>query len=363
MQVEVTAKCNHRCTICPRDHGRENGEADLLHMDEEIFLDLAGNFYLTRMVHLQGWGEPLLHPSILSMLETAKKAGIQVSFTTNGSLLGPDLCKDIIRLGVDTVGISLAGTTPKSHEFIRRGSHYEQVLNNITALTELKKECRSMKPKVVLSYLLMNSNRDELIDLPDIALQVGAEEVVVINLDCVFSGYQDREKAFSCEKEPALTKKIITASRNKARDLKLRWRDYPLVINEALTCELDPTRIIYVSSAGLVSPCVYLNIPGYDPITRIFCGEEHVIEPLSFGNIGESGMKDIWQNEEYVKFRSAHENRKDVGQDCLARQFDLFDFPGSVRCRNGDGEKELKGFLKDYPYPEACRSCYKAYGI
>jgi len=76
-------------------------------------------------VHLQGWGEPLLHPSILSMLEVAKKVGTRVSFTTNGSLLGADICKDIISLGVDAVGISLAGAISKTHECIRRGSHKE----------------------------------------------------------------------------------------------------------------------------------------------------------------------------------------------------------------------------------------------
>ncbi len=88
-----------------------------------------------------------------------------------------------------------------------------------------------------------------------------------------------------------------------------------------------------------------------------------MIEPLSFGNIGDSGINEIWQNEEYLKFRSAHEDRIVLGQDCLARQFDLFDFPGSVRRRNGNCDRELSRLLKDYPYPETCRSCYKAYGI
>jgi len=95
MQVEVTAKCNHQCTICPGNQSGASDTAEFSHMEEEIFLDLAGSFHLTKMVHLKGWGEPLLHPSFLFMLETVKKAGIQANFTTNGSLLGAEIFIDI----------------------------------------------------------------------------------------------------------------------------------------------------------------------------------------------------------------------------------------------------------------------------
>jgi MoaA/NifB/PqqE/SkfB family radical SAM enzyme len=39
------------------------------------------------MVHLQGWGEPLLHRQFFEIVARAKKAGCRVGTTTNGILL------------------------------------------------------------------------------------------------------------------------------------------------------------------------------------------------------------------------------------------------------------------------------------
>src|SRR5574341_107478 len=64
-QIEVTSRCTLRCVMCPRA-ALEN-EWPALDLSWEAFQRAARAFRHAKFVHLQGWGEPLLHPRLLDM--------------------------------------------------------------------------------------------------------------------------------------------------------------------------------------------------------------------------------------------------------------------------------------------------------
>ncbi len=73
IQVEVTTRCNAACVYCPRTaYGQGWEERDL---PLETFRKLAPFLPKVKHVHLQGWGEPLLHPGFFDMAAAAKAAG------------------------------------------------------------------------------------------------------------------------------------------------------------------------------------------------------------------------------------------------------------------------------------------------
>jgi len=65
LQVEVTSRCTRRCSVCPRSAlaGRWL-DGDL---SEEHWDSIRSDLSLVEHLHLQGWGEPLLHPRLESM--------------------------------------------------------------------------------------------------------------------------------------------------------------------------------------------------------------------------------------------------------------------------------------------------------
>lgn len=52
-------------------------------------------------IHLQEWGEPLLHPDTLSHVRQLKATGATVSFTTNGTFMDTTLAESLVDSGLD----------------------------------------------------------------------------------------------------------------------------------------------------------------------------------------------------------------------------------------------------------------------
>ena len=79
--VEITNVCNKSCGFC---HGTKR-EKRFMSPDEfrRICAGLRGH---TRYICLHLMGEPLLHPELETILDSAKEEGLKVCITTNGSL-------------------------------------------------------------------------------------------------------------------------------------------------------------------------------------------------------------------------------------------------------------------------------------
>ena len=182
IQVEVTSACNAACIYCPRTVYRDIWEDRRLPLD--VFRKLGPAFAKTRHVHLQGWGEPFLHPDFFDMVAIAKAAGCRVGTTTNGMLLNRDRITGIIESGVDIIAFSLAGTG-ETNDIIRKGTSLKKVLEAIRALEREKKERGTEKPEIHVAYMLFRSGMQELEALPELLEGLGASQVVVSTLDFV----------------------------------------------------------------------------------------------------------------------------------------------------------------------------------
>ncbi|MBS1238154.1 MAG: Radical domain protein [Deltaproteobacteria bacterium] len=182
IQVEVTSACNAACIYCPRTVYRDVWEDR--HLPLDAFRKLEPAFAKSRHVHLQGWGEPLLHPDFFDMVAIAKAAGWWVGTTTNGMLLNRDRITRSIESGLDIVAFSLAGTTERN-DVIRKGTSLKKVLEAIQALDRAKKEMGRLTPEIHVAYMLFRSGMGELEALPALLEGLGVSQVVVSTLDFV----------------------------------------------------------------------------------------------------------------------------------------------------------------------------------
>jgi len=328
-------------------------------MSLPVFERISGYFHLARDVHLQGWGEPFLHPELLTMIRIAKAKGCQVSLTTNGGLLSPDRSETLIKEDLDIIAVSLAGASKGTHEAIRRGSHFDTLLANLKTLSGLKAKLRSKTPKLVFSFLMTKTNIEELADAVSLARELGVNELVANNLDYSPTEVQDDLKVFSCHSTDSRLKRVVERAERKAREIKLPFRRYPLEGEEVIMCELNPLQIVFFSHDGCVSPCVYLNLPKSGSIPRIFCGSYHEIPRVCFGSVAGKDFMEIWNSPEYTEFRKVYQNRLDVFEKTYGHMGPLItDWHELERA-----ERMLKSGLSQNPLPEGCLTCYKAYGI
>lgn len=148
--LEPTNRCNFTCRFCP------TGDPSLLrsvgrkptHMPMELFEkvvhDLEAFPDRIKSLNLYKDGEPLLHPRFVDMLRTVKKAGIadSIRVKSNGSLLNPDLNRQLVDAGLDWIGISVEGVSAERYrELSSYRMDYESFRKNLQDLYEQRGQC------------------------------------------------------------------------------------------------------------------------------------------------------------------------------------------------------------------------------
>src|SRR5947209_1568885 len=88
VQIEPVGQCNLRCQMCSiqfRQDGPPYGPPAF--MEFGTFMRVIDQFVTLQELHLQGLGEPMMHPRFFDMVEYARGKGIKVSTNSNLTLL------------------------------------------------------------------------------------------------------------------------------------------------------------------------------------------------------------------------------------------------------------------------------------
>lgn len=301
IQVEVTTHCNAHCVYCPVTLLRDKWRGR--HLSREMFSRLIPVFRRARLVYLQGWGEPLLHPDFFEMARMAHYCGCHVGVTTNGILLNDIKASRMVDAGIHFVAFSLAGTN-NAQDTIRVGTSLEGVLHAISRLTEAKSRAGSKFPIIHVAYLALRSRLQDVRELPNLLEGLGVAEVIISSLDYVLDPKLETEVIRPQTREEAEQLRELfsrVAREGRRRNLRVYAR-FPSVDELLGPCPENVGRAAVVSAAGEVFPCVFLNQP--NPRSGDYYS---MLGPRGFGNIGELSFADIWRSTPYRSFRQAHE--------------------------------------------------------
>ena len=315
-------------------------------MDENTFSATSKVFRCANYIHLQGWGEPLLHPELNNMIRRIKKETRKCGFTTNGLLLSRDRIKGFLDLDVDVIAISMAGANKDMHESIRRGTNFKKIVESAGHIAN-ERERRSLKrPELALLFIMTTQNINQLPEFVELASELGATRVVPNNVDFVPCREIDDLRAFNRQDRAQEYAELISRTKQRAKEKDIELRIYPLFPEEQQICEADPLRNLYVSFDGCVSSCPYLALP-VDQVPIYRDGDTRYVPRTCFGNAGEQDILDIWQKQGYLRFRDIFKRRKRIAMlNLISRAF-----LGGMR---GTGE---------LPAPQECRGCYKLFGF
>lgn len=141
--IEITNSCNFNCSFCRKS----NREIRFMTKDEfEKIVNEVNEYTDLIMLHIKG--EPLMHPELKHILNSAKMAKLKVNITTNGSLLG----KNIEALKSDSVrqlNISLHSINKDEINNINFDEYISNIFNSVKIL-------RENNPNLYISYRLWN---------------------------------------------------------------------------------------------------------------------------------------------------------------------------------------------------------------
>lgn len=160
--MEPTLFCNLHCPACPTGVGLDLRPT--VSIKEDLFraaIDEIGD-YLFKL-NMYNWGEPLLHKQTPEMIRYAKQKEINISLSTNLSIrLSDDYLERLVKSGLDTLIVSLDGTTQETYVKYRRNGNLALVQENLKRIHQIKKRLGSQTPEVVWQFLVFRHNEHEI---------------------------------------------------------------------------------------------------------------------------------------------------------------------------------------------------------
>ena len=357
LTIEPTSRCNLSCRTCIRNTWDE----PMGGMDMDVFERLAGQ--LGRFPHLEsvmfgGFGEPTAHPRILDMVRAVKAAGLKAEMTTNATLLDDALVDGLLGERLDTLWISLDGTTEQSFDTIREGASFPLVLENVERLGR-RNGRDGHAIEIGIAFVVMKTNLGDVKHLDRLARSVGARRILVSH---VLPYSEAMEKEMLCLQ--TLTLETFTFAPGKT-ELSLPRIDVNNTTKETLfsllqgfenltfmgnrvavdarRCRFVHGRTAFVRRDGRVAPCMGLL---HSHRTFLY-GLERKVRAHDFGDVRTGDLFEIWNSPAYTAFRD---------------KVKAFDFSPCHVCGGCSllEKNEEDCYGSDFP---ACGGCLWAQGI
>jgi MoaA/NifB/PqqE/SkfB family radical SAM enzyme len=109
-----------------------------------------------------GPGETFTNPDSFLAMEYAAKIGLEVVFTSNGTLINDALAKKIVNAGILHANISIDGI--HAHDYLRGNGVYVKAIRGIENLNKYRKQLNK-KMTIMINCLVTEKNLDELKEL------------------------------------------------------------------------------------------------------------------------------------------------------------------------------------------------------
>lgn len=343
LQLEVSTYCTLRCPTCPR-----TAFAPFWH-DEHVSLEVVERLlpYASRFrhVHLQGWGEPLLHPALPVIIGNFTKAGAACGLTTNGIHLTEELGNRLLESGLRALTVSLSGAVPATQSLLRPGSRLEAILCAIGRFKAMAGNACAVR----ISFLRQPENQEEMAEAVRLAKHLKLDGVLGVN-----PTYQSI---------PEHSQRLVRPGRGADKaTARARWAAFfsrqqlhiaDVKPDRLPCCHNRPQENLTVAVDGGVSPCIFLQLP-------LKSKPEGFDRPLlSFGNVLAEELEAIWNKPSYRAFREPFLAREAECSHMVCDMLEGMELGGALKAF----KTSLAGMEREHPLPAQCSGCLKAEGL
>ena len=292
-ELDTTNICQLKCPLCHTGLGTVNRDKGVMHFDlYKKVIDEIKDYCM--WLSLYSWGEPFLNKEIDKFIRYAHDSHIGTVTSSNlNKPLNPEMAERLVDSGLDSLIVSLDGTTQEVYEVYRVGGHLGRVLDNIKLISDTKARMGVKTPHVEWQFIVMKQNEHQIPEARRMAAELGVDDIVFKKVDFPHG-----------EDDPELAEKWLPVNtREFTRDNPF---DKPYKENGARCWRLWRSGV--VNWDGGYAPCCYLTDAADD-----------------FGSVKTSSIKEIWNNQDYVTarglFQENFEPQKYVGcMDCNVYQ-------------------------------------------
>jgi len=149
----ITKRCNLKCIHCYAHANNQPDTNELSTQEGKDLLDDLAQFGVP--VVLFSGGEPLARPDLPELAEYAVTKGMRAVISTNGTLITQDIAKQLKKIGLSYVGISLDGTEQINDQFRGIKGAFQKAMKGI-------ENCQAAGIKVGLRFTINKLNVQEI---------------------------------------------------------------------------------------------------------------------------------------------------------------------------------------------------------
>ncbi|MCU0553828.1 MAG: SynChlorMet cassette radical SAM/SPASM protein ScmF [Syntrophales bacterium] len=304
----ITRGCNLRCRHCYTGARHRTDEMHPQAIDTGLFRDVVRQAKQLGVsyVKLSG-GEPLLHPRIGEILETAGRERIGLVLSTNGVLCTPSLVRELSRIRLRGVSVSLDGADAETHEWVRGETGcFAKAVQGIRTLAEA-----GLSPSIGMVVLRRNIRQVKAV--VDLAESLGASSVT-FNL----AQPTGRGAALFDDGEFPEIRDLIELD-GLVRELSRRT---PLALSYTLPPAFKPLGGFLGAAGRGYGACGILSVLGVLSDGSLgLCGAAEGMPELIFGHAGRDDLEAVWRHAPLLEeIREGLPDRfKGICGECLMR--------------------------------------------
>jgi MoaA/NifB/PqqE/SkfB family radical SAM enzyme len=285
VHFEITSKCQASCPMCPR---RINGGIlnPLISLNEVSLSQFKEWFSIEFIQQLKDFnmcgnlGDPIIAKDTLEIFKYLRlhNPGITLIMHTNGSARSV-LWWQSLAIARVQVTFGIDGTAD-THSLYRIGTDYHQILYNAGIFIQAG-------GKAEWHMLVFKHNEHEVSVCQSTSEELGFAKFSAKNT----SRFKDNK--FHVLDEAGKTTHVLHPT-TKSINMTSRVKSAIIDIKPVIQCKAQRTTQIYISAAGIVSPCCWLDVSWFLPM------QESRIDYMDtigrFPNLNSSTLSDIFES-------------------------------------------------------------------
>lgn len=281
IRIEVTQKCNQKCKYCYVEYLTKQKSGKEISFEEIKNIIIESVKQGLKTVSLTG-GEPFLRYNLIKkVIKFSLSKGLETGILTNATLTTKNQLKELKKLGLNWIRISLDGTTKEINSSCRDDKNFENIIKTINWSKELGLY-------TIIRATANNKNSRDLLNLIDLAVKLKVDRIDIQPIYPINNKRIDKEFVLNVQNHKKIAAELLKYRRkfkNKQIKIIIYYNWFEFILPEY------KGEAVYMASCGRTFCSIdsYGNVKTCSPNTRVL------------GNIRKQKILNIWNNSKHLK--------------------------------------------------------------
>ena len=188
IRLDASTVCQLKCPSCPTTTGQiaKFLKSGFLKFDD--FRKLVDASPWIKLIELSNWGEALLNPQLLQILQYAHGKGVHLSLANGANLntVKPEVLEGLVKYQLRSITCSIDGASPETYAVYRVRGDFDRVISNMERINEFKQKYHSPYPELTYQFVAFGHNEHEIQQARELAVRLNMTFALKLNWDDLY---------------------------------------------------------------------------------------------------------------------------------------------------------------------------------